>query len=81
MGGMISIADLIKTVIVDDRVRFQFLPDCITRITRSKKGPSFVTFGTEGMFPADMLSAKSAKNIGIVIWVPKDVYNKAKGCL
>lgn len=55
----------------DENVQFQTLSDCITNITKGKKGPAKVTFGTSMITMEDVLTNFKDKCCLIVV-MPRD---------
>lgn len=60
----------------DDNVRFQNLLDDAQTIDKTKHGTK-ITFYTDGIQAEELLGDGKTKNIGLVIWMPRDLVDAA----
>lgn len=67
-----SIAELINAIGVEN-IQVQFLYECMTNVQSTKHG-SKVTFATTALSPGTV--ASNSGPVGVVLWVPRDTWNK-----
>lgn len=58
----------------DDKIKFQNLDQSATDLNYTAKSGTKITFGTKQ--PIDL---KGTKDLGLVIWLPRDAVKKALG--
>jgi hypothetical protein len=66
-----KMSDLILAI-GDDNVKFQNLFDSMNSISTSKKGVSKISFSTDGVTANEVMSPDTSKNVGLVLWLPRD---------
>lgn len=72
MKNKVNLTDLLQAI-GPDNLNFQALDNCLEGI-KTKGHIAMVTFGTEAITPADMLSDSYPH--GIIIWVDRDLYQQ-----
>lgn len=69
-----TLSELLRKV-GDENLSFQMLNQCMTTITERKNKVCKVTFETTQLCPGDIVLGEG--NVGIVVWVPRDKWEKA----
>lgn len=54
----------------DDKIKFQWLSNCISGATKLKKGGSQIKFETDAISPGDIVKG-FPDTVGIIVWVPR----------
>lgn len=70
-----TIAELITKAINKPGVFVQMLQECVSNVHAGKKHTS-VTFVTEHAQPADFLPRAQSEKVGLIIWIPRDLYER-----
>lgn len=67
-------------------IKFQYLHQCVTNVRTvervgKKRVPrhTLVTFATQECEPSNFLGRGEMDQVGIVVWIPREDYNKAVG--
>lgn len=72
----LAIDDLLRRIGID-KVRVQFLHECVTNATARKRGGCDLTFHTRETSPDAFVNDDPA-TIGIVVWVPYREFRQAQ---
>lgn len=73
---MAACKDLIKAAIEADGTKIQMLQSCLEKVDK-KRDRVVVTFGTTAATVGDALDG--ADKVGVILWVPRSVYNEVVG--
>lgn len=71
-----TLGAILREALEDPDHGIQILPDVITKITTRKRGGTEVSFLTDELTPGEVLSPGSMRKVGIVVWVPRPIYEK-----
>ena len=78
-----TIAGLLKAVIDNPDTQVQYLNDCLisAKATKNKKGGGYtkVEFGTVNYSPGDVINHQTSQYVGMIVWIPRDEYDKLQG--
>lgn len=69
-----TLGDIVRAALAT--APLQILPECTAGVQACKhpRGASRVTFLTENLTPSEALYPDSARYVGVVVWVPRDIY-------
>ena len=78
-----TLGDVIRLAL--PTAHLQLLPECITNIqlcaAKQLRGGVRITFlsDVKNLTPGEVLNPETARNIGVIIWVPREMYDGKVG--